>query len=165
MFMKPKHGDEEFWKEDELIDLGKHVGSMNSTLPPFGYPTMNFNENPLELVKLGVIKINDFDDLDAVKGQIEHFVTTKHHKNWRTFLNSTSKAMPCRGQLYQKHKLDRAFEIIEKSFTYGAKLKRNPVSDHERVRLEEKNRIEGARFELYRRAWQFKFRKSRTIAG
>lgn len=68
MFMKPNHGDEEFWKEDEEIDLDKHIGNFNNTLPPFGYPMMNFNENPLELVKQGVIKINDFDDLESVKG-------------------------------------------------------------------------------------------------
>lgn len=72
--------------------------------------------------------------------------------------------MPCRGQLYQKHKYDRAFEIIEKSFTFGAKLKRNPISEHEREKNRDKIRIEKNRFALYHRAWLLRHRKSKSMA-
>ena len=37
----------------------------------------------------------------------------------------------CR-QIYEKKRLENAFDIIGTSFTYGAKLKRNPMSDEER---------------------------------
>ena len=37
-----------------------------------------------------------------------------------------------RRQIYEKKRIDNAFEIIGQSFVYGAKLKRNPISDEER---------------------------------
>ena len=88
-----------------------------------------------------------------------------HHRNWRIFLAATGKDIPCRGQLYQKHKLERALEIVEKSFTYGAKLKRNPVSEKEREIQAKNDEIERLRFSLYRRAHMLRTRKSKSISG
>ena len=88
-----------------------------------------------------------------------------HHRNWRIFLAATSKEVPCRGQLYQKHKLERAFEIIDKSFTFGVKLKRNPVSEWERLEQAKKDAIEKQRFDIYKRAYNLKQRKSNSVGA
>ena len=51
------------------------------------------------------------------------------------------------------------------SFVYGAKLKRNPVSDAER-RLQEVLWIEEEfRFGIYKKAWYLRCRKSKSIGG
>lgn len=126
---------------------------------------MSFHENPIERVESGLRPITSFNDIDVIKEEVKQYVHNQHHRNWKIFLESTSKAMPCRGQLYQKHKYDRAFEIIEKSFTYGSKLKRNPISEHERERNRDRIRLEKCRFELYRRAWMFKYRKSNSLSS
>ena len=33
---------EQFWIDDERIDLSRHIGNFHTALPAFGYPTMNF---------------------------------------------------------------------------------------------------------------------------
>lgn len=156
---------EEFWIDDEKIDLTRHIGSFYTTLPAFGYPTMNFHEDPQERVASGLRTVTSFDEADAVRQEVTQYVHNKHHRNWKKFLESASKAMPCRGQLYQKHKYERAFEIIEKSFTFGAKLKRNPICEHERARNRDKVRLEKCRFDVYRRAWMYKHHKSQSLAS
>jgi hypothetical protein len=70
-----------------------------------------------------------------------------------------------RAQLYEKKKMDRAFEIISKSFTYGSKLQRNPMSLAEEEKLQEAERAEYERFQVYKRAWFLKHRKSQSIGG
>lgn len=58
MFMKAQPDDQGFWKEDEVINLSEHVGRWGNSIPPFGYPCMNFNQNPLEMIQSGVRQIN-----------------------------------------------------------------------------------------------------------
>ena len=70
-----------------------------------------------------------------------------------------------RRQIYEKKRIDNAFKIIEQSFVYGAKLKRNPISDEERLIVAKLRKQEELRFEIYKRAWFYKNRKSKSIGG
>jgi hypothetical protein len=53
----------------------------------------------------------------------------------RNWLRCYENKVGLRQSLYEKEKLKRAFEIIDKSFTYGVKLKRDPISEEEKLRL------------------------------
>ncbi len=70
-----------------------------------------------------------------------------------------------RNTLYEREKLKRAFEIIDKSFTYGVKLKRDPMSEEEKLRLIQAELVIIDRFDLYKRAHLLKHKKSKSIAG
>ena len=70
-----------------------------------------------------------------------------------------------RRQIYESKRIDNAFEIIHKSFVYGAKLKRNPVSDAERRRQLLQWFEEEKRFGMFRRAWYLRCRKSKSVGG
>ena len=68
-------------------------------------------------------------------------------------------------QIYEDKRSENAFDIIHTSFTYGAKLKRNPISDDERRRTKELNDEEEQRFGVYKRAWYLRCKKSKSIGG
>ena len=55
MFMKAEADDQGFWKDDEVIDLSQHIGKIGNSIPAFGYPCMNFHQNPVELIQSGVV--------------------------------------------------------------------------------------------------------------
>ena len=53
----------------------------------------------------------------------------------RNWLRCYENKVGLRHTLYENEKLKKAFEIIDKSFTYGVKLKRDPMSEEEKLRL------------------------------
>lgn len=67
--------------------------------------------------------------------------------------------------MYEKTKLDNAQNIIDKSFTYGAKLQRNPMTNAEKDQLAAEEREEDQRYELYKRAWFLRKKKALSIGG
>ena len=71
LFDEQEKNQEEFWIDDERIDLSRHIGSFYTTLPAFGYPTMTFHENPIERVQSGLRPINSFNDLDVVNEEVK----------------------------------------------------------------------------------------------
>ena len=63
----------------------------------------------------------------------------KVHINWNTVINHVK---PMSRQIYENKRIEGAFDIIGKSFVYGAKLKRNPISDAERQKQFNKEKEE-----------------------
>ena len=63
--------------------------------------------------------------------EIEKFQKEKFVINFRRV---TSTASPMKETLKERKQLQNAFGIIAKSFTYGAKLQRDPVSEEEKRR-------------------------------
>lgn len=68
-------------------------------------------------------------------------------------------------QIYEDKRSENAFDIIYTSFAYGAKLKRNPISDEERKLTKQLKDEEEARFDVYKRAWYLRCKKSKSIGG
>ena len=56
-------------------------------------------------------------------------------------------------------------KVVEKSFTYGTRLQRNPMSQEEKLALLEEDRKEVVRFESYKRAYYLKKYKANSISG
>lgn len=64
-----------------------------------------------------------------MKKYIDHYQQNKYAVNIKRAVHGSS---PMRAQIYERKRLEFAQDIIDKSFTYGAKLQRNPVSNKEK---------------------------------
>lgn len=143
---------------DTTIDLDKSIGDLKPKWPGFGYPMMNFHENPYEKT----VMVNSMNDLEMAEWEMKDYEQKRHDIAWKK-LQATSYEMI--DNYYEHLRMLNAFEIIAKSFTHGAKLKRNPMSDEERARLRALEEEEQARFDVYKRAWDFKGGKAQSVGG
>lgn len=119
---------------------------------------MNFHENPYEKT----VMVNSMNDLEMAEWEMKDYEQKRHDIAWKK-LQATSYEMI--DNYYEHLRMLNAFEIIAKSFTHGAKLKRNPMSDEERARLRALEEEEQARFDVYKRAWDFKGGKAQSVGG
>ena len=149
---------------------------MNPKPPAFGYPMMKFHETPREKVRNQTVVFNTFADLGEAEREIKEYEERRHDINWKriqTNLAPVSKkgvrvqsnAYEMIDNHYEHLRMLNAFEIIARSFTHGARLKRNPMSDEERAKLRALEEEEQERFTIYKRAWDFKQRKANSIGG
>ena len=54
------------------LDLRNHVGKIQPSIPPFGYPLMNFHEDPLERVYIGSKTLCTPSDLLELQDELEY---------------------------------------------------------------------------------------------
>ena len=162
MKMYQQGEDDPFVHEKMQLDLNKHTGCFHPVAPAFGIPLMRFSEDPVEAFNSGTMQINNYQELKAIKKYIHHYQQNKYAVNLKRAVHGSS---PMRAQIYERKKLDHAKEIIDKSFTYGAKLQRNPISNKEKELQDERDREETERFELFKRAWFLRKRKATSIGS
>ena len=131
---------------DDLSNKGNHYGTFKNrpVAPGFGVPLMNFDENPLEQYKNRSKQINCYEDLVNAQYEIKNY---EENSIFIKIIKAEKQDQTL--QMREKRKLDRAFDIIDRSFTYGAKLKRNPMSALEKAELMKAEVAESFRFDIY----------------
>lgn len=89
-------------QEEKPIDLSEYIGMYRPAYPPFGYPLMDFYENPLQKIQNETVKINNLFELEQQKNVIKEFEARMHIRNWNKMAITLSPNCPIRGQLHEK---------------------------------------------------------------
>jgi len=163
--------------------LGSSTGAhprarVDPVIPGFGYPLIDYKLNPLQECSDEkseweppegypkstnmVQTFQNFEELGIAQMKIADFEKNQVHYNWK---RATSSASAMRLQIYERCKLDQAFEIIEASFTHGAKIQRDPISEEEAKRKELEDLQEEQQFAMFKRAWCLRYKKRPSISG
>ena len=105
--------------KDEDVDYNKAA---------FGYPVINFGEDPVDRLNSKIGKRVNFEEYDNTVNDAKDFIYNKYAYNWNKVQRQTFNDME---NYYERKRQQNAFRIIDFSLTEGLRLQRNPISEAE----------------------------------